>query len=266
MDKYLVKPGQIVDVHDFDPNDNTEFHGNKSESKAELAVCNKELEHLQELLWAEHKHRVLIILTGVDTSGKDGTIRSVFNAVNPQGVYVAHFDVPTRTELARDYLWRIHQRVPSDGELCIFNRSHYEEVLIVRVEGLKPKEIWSKRYRHIVEFERMLSDEGTTIIKILLNISKDEQKHRIEKRMNNPEKHWKFDPKDIEGRKHWEDYMLAFNDMINKTSTEFAPWYVIPANRKWYRNIVVSRIIVQKLRELNMKYPEPIHDVNKYTI
>lgn len=266
MEKYLVVPGKKVDIKDFDPNDNSIFDGEKTEGKAELSVCNRELELLQEMLWAEHKRKVLIILAGVDTSGKDGTIRSVFNAVNPQGVNVAHFDVPTRTELARDYLWRIHQKVPAEGEICIFNRSHYEDVLIVRVEGLKPESVWSKRFRHIVEFEKMLYDEGTTIIKFLLNISKDEQKRRIEKRMQNPDKHYKFDPKDIEGRKYWKEYLDAFNDMLNKTSTEYAPWYVIPANRKWYRNIVISQIIVRKLKEMNLQYPKSKYEVHKFTI
>ncbi len=265
MEKYFVKPGKKVSMDDFDPNDNSLFKGSKIDSKAELAVCNKELEHYQELLWAEHKHRVMIILAGVDTSGKDGTIRNVFNAINPQGVNVAHFDVPTKNELARDYLWRIHNKVPADGEICIFNRSHYEDVLIVRVENLMPPKVWKRRYRHIVEFERMLSEEGTTIIKIMLNISKDEQRERILKRMSNPEKHWKFDPKDIEGTHLWEDYMDAFTDVLNKTSTEFAPWYVIPANKKWYRNIIISKIIVEKLRSLNMSYPDPEHDVTQYS-
>lgn len=264
MDKYLVKPNKQVDIHDFSPVDSSEFDGTKTDGQELLLTLNKELEHYQEMLWAERKRRMLIILAGVDTSGKDGTIRSVFNAVNPQGVNVAHFDVPTKIEMSRDYLWRIHRKVPADGEICIFNRSHYEEVLVVRVNKLKPKEIWSKRFRHIVEFERMLFDEGTVILKFLLNISKDEQKRRIEKRMINPDKKWKFDPADIEAREKWEEYMEAFNDVLNKTSTDFAPWYIIPSDKKWYRNIIISKIIVDKLKSMDIKYPKPKHDPDIY--
>jgi PPK2 family polyphosphate:nucleotide phosphotransferase len=218
------------------------------------------------LLYAEQKHKVLIVLQGMDTSGKDGTIRRVFEGVNPQGVRVASFKQPTPEELDRDFLWRVHKQVPGKGEMVIFNRSHYEDVLVVRVHELVPKEVWSKRYEHINSFERMLADEGTTILKFFLHIDQEEQKQRLQARLDDPHKHWKFNPADLEERKLWPKYMKAYEEAISKTSTDGAPWYIVPANRKWYRNIVVGTIIVEALTRLNMRYPEPEFDAAKIQI
>jgi PPK2 family polyphosphate:nucleotide phosphotransferase len=200
----------------------------------------------------------------MDSGGKDGTIRAIFKGVNPQGVKVASFKVPTAIELAHDYLWRIHQKTPGSGEIVIFNRSHYEDVLVVRVHEMVPEKVWEKRYQQINEFERRLAEEGTTILKFFLFISKDEQKERFIERIEEPEKQWKFNPGDIDERGYWNDYMRAYQDVINKTSTPYAPWFVIPANRNWYRDLVISRIIVEKLESLNMQYPQPVEDIHQY--
>jgi len=196
----------------------------------------------------------------MDTSGKDGVIRHVFEGVNPQGVRVAGFKKPTPQELDHDFLWRVHQQAPGRGEVVIFNRSHYEEVLVVRVHQMAPEEVWSKRYDHINDFERLLADEGTIILKFLLYIDPEEQKDRLQSRLDEPNKHWKFNRADLEGRKLWPEYIKAYEDAISMTSTKWAPWYIIPANRKWYRNLVVGTIIVETLEGLNMRYPEPGFD------
>jgi len=255
MKPYLVQPDKKLDLTKHDPNDSSQFDGNKGDSQAELEKLNTRLAELQELLYAENKHRLLIVLQAMDTAGKDGTIRRVFSGVNPQGVRVASFKVPTPEELAHDYLWRIHKQVPGKGEIVIFNRSHYEDVLIVRVHNLVPPEVWAKRYQHINDFERLLADTGTTILKFFLNIDLDEQKKRLQSRLDNPDKHWKFNIGDLAERKRWPEYMQAYQDALQKTSTDYAPWYVIPANRKWYRDLVISRIIVETLEGLNMQYP-----------
>ncbi len=257
MDKYHVKSGSKVDLSKYDPQDMSELPEGKEHGKTVLDDLNNELEALQELLYAERRHKVLIVLQGMDTSGKDGTIRHVFDGVNPQGVSVSSFKVPTELELAHDYLWRVHQRVPGKGEIVIFNRSHYEDVLVVRVHNLVPEEVWSKRYAQINEFERLLAEEGTTILKFFLHISLEEQKERLQARLDDPRKQWKFRVGDLAERKRWQDYTHAYEDAIHKTSTEWAPWYIIPSDRKWYRNYVVGSIIVKVLREFEMQYPEP---------
>ena len=256
MDRYRVLPGSKVDLAKHDPNDKSLFLIDKAEGKAHLLKLNEELEALQELLYAEGKHKLLIVLQAMDTGGKDGTIRHVFEGVNPQGVKVASFKVPTEEELAHDYLWRVHKHTPGKGEIVIFNRSHYEDVLVVRVHKLVPEEVWSRRYEHIRAFEGTLADEGTTILKFYLHIDLDEQKERLQARLDEPHKNWKFSKGDLEERKLWDQYMAAFEDALGETSTEVAPWYVIPANRKWYRNLVISSIIIDKLKNLNMAYPE----------
>ncbi|MEM7134076.1 MAG: polyphosphate kinase 2 family protein [Chloroflexota bacterium] len=253
--KYLVQPGSKVKLSDWDPNDKGGIDGGKAEGKELLSGLNDQLEALQELLYAEGKQRVLIVLQATDTGGKDGTIRHVFDGVNPQGVKVASFKKPTAEELAHDYLWRIHRHVPANGEIVIFNRSHYEDVLVVRVHNIVPKSVWSKRYDHINAFEKMLADEGTTILKFYLHIDKDEQKERLQARLDEPHKNWKFSKADLAERKHWDAYQDAFEAALEKTSTEWAPWYVIPANRKWFRNLLISQIIVKTLTDLNMAYP-----------
>jgi PPK2 family polyphosphate:nucleotide phosphotransferase len=254
MERYRVKPGQPVNLADWDPQDRGNFDS-KSEGQAELARLNKELEELQELLYAENKHKLLIVLQAMDTGGKDGVIRHVFDGVNPQGVKVASFKVPTPVELSHDFLWRIHQQTPGHGEIVIFNRSHYEDVLVVRVNNLAPPEVWGRRFDHINAFERLLVDEGATILKFYLHICKDEQARRLQARLDEPHKRWKFARRDLEERKLWPDYMRAYEDALSRTSTEWAPWYVVPANRKWYRNWVISTVVVNALKGLNMHFP-----------
>lgn len=255
MQRYFVKPGKKVNLDEWDPNDTAGFEGSKNEGKEELLKLNKELEPLQELLYAENKHRVLVILQGMDTSGKDGVIRHVFEGVNPQGVRVASFKVPSAVELAHDYLWRIHRQVPGNGEIAIFNRSHYEDVLVVRVHGLVPKAVWSKRYAQINEFEKMLSDEGTLILKFYLHIDLDEQKQRLQARLDDPAKQWKFNPSDLKERKLWPEYTKAYEEVLSRTSTKWAPWVIVPSNKKWYRNLVIGSVLVNSLKSLAMKLP-----------
>ncbi|MDD2521842.1 MAG: polyphosphate kinase 2 family protein [Anaerolineaceae bacterium] len=262
--KYMVKPGEKVKMKDFDPNDASEFDGKKKQGEKALLELNKEIEGLQELMYAEGKKRLLVILQAMDTAGKDGVIRKVFEGVNPQGVHVAPFKTPSLLELAHDYLWRIHAHTPKIGEIVIFNRSQYEDVLPVRVLNLMPEEVWSKRFHHINEFERMLVDEGTVILKFYLHIDLQEQAGRFLARIEEPDKTWKFNPGDLEDRKLWDDYMEAYEDILNKTSTEWAPWYVIPSNKKWYRNLLVATIVRDTLVNMNMQFPAPPPNLDAY--
>jgi PPK2 family polyphosphate:nucleotide phosphotransferase len=264
MHQYRVPTKGGIKLSDYDPNDSSNFKGGKKEAQAELLKLNKELEHLQELLYAEGKHKLLIILQAMDTGGKDGIIRAVFEGVNPQGVRVASFKVPSAVELSHDYLWRIHQQTPGKGEMVVFNRSHYEDVLVVRVHDMVPKEVWSKRFRHMNEFERLLAEEGTTILKFYLHIDLEEQAARFLSRIEEPDKHWKFNPGDLEERKYWEEYQKAYEDVLNHTSTDWAPWYVVPSNKKWYRNLVVSEVIIGALKSLDMHYPSDLADLETY--
>ncbi|MFZ5916884.1 MAG: polyphosphate kinase 2 family protein [Chloroflexota bacterium] len=257
MERYRVAPGRQVDLGQWDPEDKSAFDGGKKAAQPILTALNERLEALQELLYAEGKRRVLIVLQALDTGGKDGVIRHVFEGVNPQGVRVAAFGVPTPEELAHDYLWRVHKHTPGKGQIVIFNRSHYEDVLVVRVHNLVTPEVWRRRYGHINDFERMLADEGTTILKFYLHISKDEQKERLQARLDEPEKRWKFKPGDLKERELWPAYVQAYEEMLSRTSTDWAPWYIVPANSKWYRNLVVARIIVDTLAGLGMSYPQP---------
>lgn len=266
MEQYRVKPGSHVDLSRWDPNDKSVFPGSKKEGRVELLALNERLEALQELLYAEHKHKVLIVLQATDTGGKDGTIRHVFEGVNPQGVKVASFKKPTPEELAHDYLWRVHKHTPGKGEIVIFNRSHYEDVLVVRVHSLVPPEVWGKRYAQINAFERTLAEEGTTLLKFYLHIDLEEQKQRLQARLDEPNKRWKFNPDDLKERKLWPEYIKAYEDVLSKTSTERAPWYVVPANRKWYRNLVVARIIIETLEGLEMRYPQVSYDPDQIVI
>lgn len=253
-----VPPGKNLHLANIDPKSTPEWSGSdKEEGKVRVEELNARLEQLQELLYAEGKQRLLVVLQAMDAGGKDGTIRHVFDGVNPSGVRAPAFKRPTGKELAHDYLWRVHQEVPGDGEVVIFNRSHYEDVLVVRVMDIVPEQRWRKRYEHIVDFERMLADEGTTIVKIYLHISKEEQQERLQDRLDIPEKNWKFETGDLDMRERWDDFMEAFEEALEKTSTPHAPWYVVPANRKWYRNIAVLEILVQTLEGLHMSFPEP---------
>lgn len=266
ISRYLVPPGEPLDLDAHDADARTGFEGGKKDGKKALPDLTERLARLQRRLWAESAQSLLIILQATDTGGKDGTIRHVFKGVNPQGVHVNNFAAPTDWELRHDYLWRVHHHVPEDGAITIFNRSHYEDVLVVRVKGLESEEVWSKRYRHIREFERVLADEGTTIVKLFLNISKEEQKERLQDRLDEPDKNWKFDPNDLDDRKLWDDYREAYRVAIEETSTAYAPWYVVPANRKWYRNLVVSNILIHTLEEMDPEFPEPTEGLDRIEI
>ncbi|HVW27709.1 MAG TPA: PPK2 family polyphosphate kinase [Polyangiaceae bacterium] len=220
----------------------------KDDANRELAELEEELSELQELMWGARQQGVLIVLQGRDTAGKDGTIKRVVGALNPRGVHVASFGVPTEEELQHDFLWRIHKHTPRKGELSIFNRSHYEDVLVVRVHGLVPESQWRARYGHILDFETMLSQEGSIVLKFFLHISKEEQRKRLIDREKDPSKAWKLNPNDWKERRYWSEYSRAYEDVFAYTSTDFAPWHVIPADSKWYRNLAVAQAIVRALR------------------
>ncbi len=248
-----IPPGSRVKLSRFDPS--ATYGHRKESSKEPLAEGLVRLTSLQDRIYAESKHPVLIVLQGIDAAGKDGTIRHVMNAFNPMGCPVTSFKVPTSVEAAHDYLWRVHQRTPARGEIAIFNRSHYEDVLVVRVHNLVPRSVWSKRFAQINAWERMLVDEGTTIVKFFLHVSKEEQRLRLQERIDDPAKRWKFSVADLGERKLWDEYMTAYEEMLKKTSTADAPWYVVPADRNWYRNLVVSQVIVDTLVGLDLRYP-----------
>lgn len=256
MEAYRITPGMHVDLSTFDPDDTSGFDGDKKAGEKYLKELRSKIADLQHLLWADGSKRLLIVLQAMDSGGKDGTIRRVFQGVNPQGVRIANFKAPSSLELAHDYLWRVHTRTPKSGEIVVFNRSHYEDVLVVRVLNLVPEERWRPRYRHIRDFEQLLSDEGTTILKFYLHISKEEQAERLQARLDDPTKRWKFNAGDLDHRALWDDYMAAFEDALSETSTEAAPWYVVPADRKWYRNIVIAETIVNTLESLNLEFPD----------
>lgn len=252
-DLLRARPGEKVDLSKVDASDS--FGWKKDDATAKVEADLERLAAVQEVIWAEHRHRVLIVLQGIDASGKDGTIRHVMRAFNPQGCRVVGFDVPTLPERAHDFLWRIHAAVPGDGEIAIFNRSHYEAVLVERVHELVPKEVWSRRYGLIDRFETLLLDEGTTILKFFLHIDKDEQLERLKARLDDPTKRWKFNIADLDERKRWDDYAAAFEEMLARCSTERAPWYVIPANRKWFRDLAIGEIVADALEALHPQYP-----------
>ncbi len=263
--KNIVIPGELVSLDDYPP-EYTGTYERKGQTKKRLKKLNKQLLELQGLLYAESQHALLIVLQGMDTCGKDGTIRRVMSGINVQGCDVISFKVPTADELSRDFLWRAHRAVPPKGKIGIFNRSHYGDVLVVRVHNLVPESVWSQRYRQINDFERMLVENGTVVLKFFLHISKDEQKERLESRIEDPTKHWKIAASDIRERAYWDDYMQAYEVMLQKCSTEWAPWHIIPANKKWYRNLVITECIVDTLKKLDMRYPEPSVDVTKLRI
>jgi PPK2 family polyphosphate:nucleotide phosphotransferase len=258
----MVKPGKKVKLSKYDPDDTFGWEkGHHAKSSAEKAM--KILDERQYLLYAEHKRAVLIVLQGIDSAGKDGTIRHVMAGVNPQGCAVTSFKVPSVKEAAHDFLWRVHKAVPEHGDIGIFNRSHYEDVLVVRVHKLVPKEVWSKRYDQINSFEKMLGESNTKILKFFLHISKDEQKRRFMKRIDDPDRRWKISEADFHERKFWDDYVEAYEDALTKCSTEDAPWFIIPANKKWFRNLAVSNIVAETLQNMNMKFPEATIDISK---
>ncbi|WP_319517461.1 polyphosphate kinase 2 family protein [uncultured Martelella sp.] len=261
-EKLMIKPGSSVKLADIDPS----FHGdirNKAAGKDALAEVLDEITPLQEKLYAEKKHALLIVLQGIDAAGKDGVCWHVIRAMNPQGTYVASFKQPTEIEKAHDFLWRVHQRTPAMGQVGVFNRSHYEDVLVARVHNLVPEHVWSKRYRQINHFEEFLSENGVSIVKFFLYISRDEQLDRFEKRLEDKERQWKISGSDYSERERWDEYIAAYEDMLSKCSTEHAPWYVLPANRKWFRNLAAANIIHQALVDMRIETPEPSVDLHE---
>lgn len=258
LKRYGVKAGRKLSLRGYDPDDTGDYKKNdqgKAKAKAETAKLIARLDGLQERLYANATRSLLIVLQGMDTSGKDGTIKSVMSGVNPQGCKVVAFKAPSKDELAHDFLWRVHREVPPKGYIGIFNRSHYEDVLITRVHGWVSDKVVKRRFDQIKEFEELLTESGTAILKLFLHISKDEQKERLEARIADPEKRWKWNSGDLEERKLWEDYLKVFEDVISATSTDCAPWYIVPANRKWYRNLVVAERIVNVLEDMKLKTP-----------
>jgi PPK2 family polyphosphate:nucleotide phosphotransferase len=255
-DVYVAKAGARVNLDKLDPADTSGFDGDKKDGEKAVESLMKKLDPLQELLYAEHKHKFLVVLQGMDSSGKDATIRRVFEGVNPQGVRVAHFGKPSQEDLDHDYLWRAHRQVPGKGEIVIFNRSHYESVLVERVHDLVPEKTWRKRFRQISDFERMLNEEGTTILKFFLHMSKKEQAKRLKERLEDPTKEWKFSAFDYDERPYWKEYMRAYEEAIEKTSAEDAPWFIVPSDHGWFRDLVVAQAIVTGLQGLGMKYPK----------
>jgi len=260
-----VKPGQKVRLKDIDANDTGDLKS-KDEARKQLAQNIKEIAGLQNILYAQNKHALLIVLQAMDAGGKDGTIRKIMSGVNPQGVRVTSFKKPTEEELAHDFLWRIHKALPPRGMIGIFNRSQYEDVLVVRVHNLVPKKVWQKRYDQINNFERLLTDNNVTILKFYLHISKEEQKERLEARLDQPHKRWKFSVGDLPERARWDDYMQAFEAAFERCSTEEAPWYIVPANKKWARNVVVSDVILKTLKGLDLQYPAPADNLDNIVI
>jgi PPK2 family polyphosphate:nucleotide phosphotransferase len=258
----IVKPGKKVHLSKYDPDDTLGWHKDKK-MKASVEKAMSILEKRQHLLYAEHKRALLIVLQALDAGGKDGTIQHVMSGVNPQGCQVTSFKVPSAEEAAHDFLWRVHKAVPAHGYIGIFNRSHYEDVLVVRVHKLVPKDVWLKKYDQINEFESMLAANKVKILKFFLHISKEEQKKRFLQRIDDPDRRWKISEADFEERKYWDDYIAAYEDGLTKCSTEYAPWFIIPANKKWFRNLAVSNIIAETLEDMHMKYPEPTIDVSK---
>lgn len=258
MKQYRVKPGGQLSLKRYDPDDTGDYKQNdqgKEKAKAETAKLIASLDGIQERLYANATRSLLIVLQGMDTSGKDGTIKSVMSGVNPQGCKVVAFKAPSKDELAHDFLWRVHREVPPKGYIGIFNRSHYEDVLITRVHGWVSGKAVKRRFDQIKEFEELLTESGTTVLKFFLHISKDEQKERLTARIADPEKRWKWNSGDLEERKLWNEYLKAFEDVMSATSTDCAPWYIVPANRKWYRNLVVADRIVNVLENMKLKTP-----------
>jgi len=252
--RLLVKPATSLDLESIDPAD-TLGH-DKQAGAVTLAATTDRLGEAQERLWASKAGAVLIVLQGIDTSGKGGTIRHVMGAFDPQGCRVASFGVPSPEELAHEYLWRIHRHTPARGMIAIFDRSHYEDVLVVRVHGLVPQHVWRSRYDQIVAFERHLAENGTTILKFFLHISRDEQRKRLQARIDEPDKRWKFRRGDLDERRLWDEYRAAFTEALARCSTDFAPWYVIPADRKWFRDLAVAEIVAHTFDRMKLQYPQ----------
>jgi PPK2 family polyphosphate:nucleotide phosphotransferase len=262
----MLTPGSKLDLEAFDASDTSGFKKGEARASELSKEIDRKLDALQVRLYAEHKHKVLIVLQAMDTGGKDGAIRRIFEGMNPSGVSVAHFREPTPEELDHDYLWRAHARVPARGQIVIFNRSHYESVLVERVHGLITKEECRLRYRQINDFERMLSEEGTKIVKFYLHIDREEQKRRIKERISDPDKQWKFSIDDLKERKLWPRYMKAYQRALENTSTELAPWWVVPANKKWFRDLLVASVLEETLESLHPRFPPLAHDLRSVVV
>ncbi len=261
-ERFRVKPGNNINLDDIDA-DFKPADFDREEAEHQLERLTEKIRDLQHLMYAEDKRSLLVVLQGRDAAGKDGTIRHVFGPMNPQGCRVTSFKVPSKIEAAHDFLWRCHIAAPKRGMVGIFNRSHYEDVLVVRVHDLVPKKIWSKRYDHINAFERLLVDSGTVILKFYLHIDHEEQLERFMKRIDNPKKNWKISDADYSERPYWDEYTRAFEEAILKCSTDDAPWFVIPANRKWFRNLAIAGIVVDTMESLKMRFPEPSVDMGE---
>lgn len=267
IDNHRIDDPSTFQLSEYDPDSTGALeHEHKDAAKDARNVERKRIRRLQERLYAEHGQALLVVLQATDTGGKDSTIRRVFKGVNPQGVRVWSFKQPSVEELDHDYLWRYHRRAPAKGMIAIFNRSHYEDVLVVRVKKLVPQSAWTQRYEQINEFEELLSENGIRIVKIFLNVSKDEQRQRLQDRLDEPDKHWKFSTVDLKERAHWDDYQQAFEDAIRNCSPAHAPWHVVPANHKWYRDVVIARIVAETLDEMNPQFPPPEAGLDKVVI
>ena len=262
--RYHVEPASKVELASLKTKDDGGLEQEAAEEKFEKLT--RRLAELQELMYAQGRHALLVVFQAMDAGGKDSTIRHVFGPVNAAGCYVVSFKKPTEPELARDFLWRVHRHVPPKGSIAVFNRSHYEDVLVARVKRLVPEGTWKHRYDHINAFERLLADADTTVVKFFLHVSKDYQKERLQRRLDKPDKWWKFNPADLEERARWDEYQEAFADALSKCSTPHAPWYVVPAERRWFRDLLVARVLVDTLESLGMKYPEPTFDPRKINI
>jgi PPK2 family polyphosphate:nucleotide phosphotransferase len=265
-DLLRVTPGTTPDLSAIDPDGTPGFEGGKKEAKARAHELADVLAEFQERLWAESKESLLVVIQALDAGGKDGLIRKVITAFNPQGTRVTGFGVPTEEELRHDFLWRIHAATPGKGRIGVFNRSHYEDVLVVRVNELVPKEVWEPRYDQINAWEAHLAENGTRILKFYLHVSRDEQRRRLQKRLDDPTKHWKWSSGDLETRERWDDYMAAYTDALARCSTDAAPWFVIPADKKWYRNVAVAEILAETAAEMRPQWPAAEEDLSAIVI
>jgi PPK2 family polyphosphate:nucleotide phosphotransferase len=262
FDRYRVHPDEEVDLADYDSSDTATY--DDAEAREELGGIVEQIADLQARLYAEDRRSMLVVVQGIDAAGKDSTVKHVFSGTNPQGVRVYTFKEPSNEEAAHDFLWRYHLHTPGRGMIHVFNRSHYEDVLVVRVKELVEEERWRSRYDSINDFERMLAREGTTIVKFFLHISKDAQMDRFRERLEREDKHYKFSANDVRERRNWDAYQEAYEEALNHTSTEWAPWYMVPADHKWYRNLVVARTVATVLEEMNPRWPEPEEDLGKF--
>ncbi len=261
--RYRVEPEESFSLADHDPAD-TNGMQDGPDLEREYDELGDRIADLQERLFAEEERSLLVVLQGIDAAGKDGTVKHVLRGTNPSGVRVYSFKEPSNDELAHDFLWRYHQATPADGMIHVFNRSHYEDVLVVRVKDLAPEELWRSRFDSINDFERMLVREGTTIVKFFLHISKDEQLEKFRERLERPDKYWKWSDNDMKERERWDDYQRAYEEAVDATSTPWAPWYVVPADHRWYRNYVIARVLAGTLQAMDPRYPEPPEDVKRF--